>query len=111
MFPSSGSVPGVELLGPGCTPHPTLLGVLVGGNALRVENVSVSCILGLVCLEQGQPSFDHETTRNFKKLGLVHWETQRDEMGREVGGAFRIGNSYTPMADSCQCTAKPIQYL
>ena len=55
MFPSSGSVPGVELLGPGCTPHPTLLGVLVGGNALRVENMSVSCILGLVCLEQGQP--------------------------------------------------------
>ena len=36
--------------------------------------------------------------------------TQRDVMGGEVGGGFRIGNSCTPMADSCQCMAKPIQY-
>lgn len=57
-----GSVPGVELLGPAaavcpgtCTHHPTLLGVLVSGNALRVENMSVLSTLGLVCLEQGQP--------------------------------------------------------
>ena len=27
--------------------------------------------------------------------------TQRDGTGREVGGAFRIGNTCTPMADSC----------
>ena len=31
-------------------------------------------------------------------------------MGREVGGGFRIGNSCTPVADSCQRMAKPIQY-
>ena len=36
--------------------------------------------------------------------------TQRNYMGRKVGGGFRIGNSCTPMADSCQCMAKPIQY-
>ena len=36
--------------------------------------------------------------------------TQRDDMGRVVGGVFRIGNSRTPMAHSCQCMAKPIQY-
>ena len=35
---------------------------------------------------------------------------QRDDMGWKVGGGFRIGNSYTPVADSCQCMAKPIQY-
>ena len=35
---------------------------------------------------------------------------QRDDMGWEVGGGFRIGNSCTPVADSCQCMAKPIQY-
>ena len=35
---------------------------------------------------------------------------QRDDMGRVVGGGFRIGNSCTPVADSCQCMAKPIQY-
>ena len=27
-----------------------------------------------------------------------------------VGGGFRIGNTCTPVADSCWCMAKPIQY-
>ena len=36
--------------------------------------------------------------------------TQRDGMGREVGGGFRIGNTCTPVADSCSCMAKPIKY-
>ena len=36
---------------------------------------------------------------------------QRDDMGWEVEGGFRIGNSYTPVVDSCQCMAKPIQYF
>ena len=36
--------------------------------------------------------------------------TQRDDMGSVVGGVFRVGNSCTPMVDSCQCMAKPIQY-
>ena len=27
--------------------------------------------------------------------------TQRDGMGREVGGGFRTGNTCTPVADSC----------
>ena len=36
--------------------------------------------------------------------------TQRDGMGREVGGGFRMGNTYTPVANSCQYMAKPIQY-
>ena len=36
--------------------------------------------------------------------------TQRDGMGREVGGRFRIGDTCTPVADSCQCMAKPLQY-
>ena len=30
--------------------------------------------------------------------------------GREMGGAFRMGNTCTPMVDSCQCMAKPIQF-
>ena len=34
--------------------------------------------------------------------------TQRDVMGMEVGGGFRMGNTCTPMADSCQCMAKPL---
>ena len=39
-------------------------------------------------------------------MGMIH----RDDMGWEVGGGFRIGSLYTPMVDSCQCMAKPIQY-
>ena len=34
--------------------------------------------------------------------------TLRHGMGREVGGGFRMGNTYTPVADSCQCMAKTI---
>jgi len=29
------------------------------------------------------------------------WMTQRDGMGREVGGGFRMENTCTTMADSC----------
>ena len=37
--------------------------------------------------------------------------TQRDGMGREVGGGFRMGNTcMEPMVDACWCMAKPIQY-
>ena len=39
-------------------------------------------------------------------MGMI----QRDAMGWEVGGGFRIGSSYTTVVDSCQCMAKPIQY-
>ena len=36
---------------------------------------------------------------------------QRDGMGRDVGGEFRMGDTCTPMADSCQCMAKTITIL
>ena len=36
--------------------------------------------------------------------------TQRDGMGREVGGEFRIGNTCMPVVNSCLCMTKPIQY-
>ena len=36
--------------------------------------------------------------------------TQRDVVGREVGGGFMFGSACTPVVDSCQCMAKPIQY-
>ena len=36
--------------------------------------------------------------------------TQRNGMGREVGGGFRMGNTCTPVVDACWCIAKPIQY-
>ena len=39
-------------------------------------------------------------------LGMI----QRDDMGWEVGGGFMFGNPCTPVVDSCQYMAKPIQY-
>ena len=35
-------------------------------------------------------------------MGMI----QRDDMGWEVGGGFRTGNSCTPVVDSCQCMVK-----
>ena len=43
-------------------------------------------------------------------LGLVHWEDPEGWDGKGVGGWFRMGNTCTPVADSCQCKAKPLQY-
>ena len=34
----------------------------------------------------------------------------KDGMGREVGGGLRMGNTCTPMVDSCQSMAKPLHY-
>ena len=36
--------------------------------------------------------------------------TERDGMGREEGGGFRMGNTCTPVVDSFLYMAKPIQY-
>ena len=33
-------------------------------------------------------------------LGLVHGMTQREGLGREEGGGFRMGNTGIPVADS-----------
>ena len=37
--------------------------------------------------------------------------TQRDGMGSELGGGFRMGNTCKSMADSCQCMAKTTTIL
>ena len=51
--------------------------------------------------------------RSMQDTGSLDWctgMTQRDGMGSEVGGVFRIGNTCTSVVDSCCCMAKPIQY-
>ena len=35
----------------------------------------------------------------------------RDGMGRDMGEGFRMENTGTPMADSCQCMVKPTTIL
>ena len=44
-------------------------------------------------------------------LGLVHWDDQRDGMGREEGGGFRMGNTCIPVEDSFWYMAKPINIV
>ena len=48
------------------------------------------------------PGWMHETSAQ----GWYTGKTQRDGMGREVGGGIRMGNTCKFMADSCQCMAK-----
>ena len=73
----------------------------VGEGGMIWENGIETCIISYM-KRISSPGSMHDTGC----LGLVHW----DDMGREVEGGFRIGNSCIPMADSCQCVAKPIQY-
>ena len=66
------------------------------------ENSIETCILSNV-KQIASPGLMHETGCS----GLV----QRDGMGREVGGVFRMGNTCIPMADSCECMAKATTIL
>ena len=52
------------------------------------------------------PGSMHETGPS----GLLHCDDPEGWDGREVGAGFRMGDTCTPMADSCQCMAKPLQY-
>ena len=76
-----------------------------GEGGMIWENGIETCILSCkkritsLCLMQDTGCF-----------GLVRGMIQRDDMGWEVGGGFMFGNSCTPVVDSCQCMAKPIQY-
>ena len=45
-----------------------------------------------------------------KNSGRVHWDELEGWDGEGVGGGFGMGNTCTPMADSCQCMVKPLQY-
>ena len=52
------------------------------------------------------PGLMHDTECS----GLVHWDDPEGWDGEGGVRGFRMGNTSTPMADSCQCMAKPIQY-
>ena len=53
------------------------------------------------------PGSMHETGCS----GTPHWDDPEGWMGREVGGGFRMGDTCTTMADSCQCMAKTTTIL
>ena len=80
------------------------------GSEVVFENILVdsleTCILSYV-KRIGSPGLMHEAGCS----GLVHWDDPRDRRGREVGRGFRMGNTCTPMADSCECMAKTTTVL
>ena len=65
-----------------------------------IENSIETSILSSV-KQITSPGWMHETSAR------GWWgKTQRDGVGREVGGGIRMGNTCKSMADSCQCMAK-----
>ena len=69
------------------------------------RNSVKTCILSRV-KQITSPGWIHETSARAWCTG----KTQRNWMEREVGGGIRMGNTCNPMADSCQCMTKPLQY-
>ena len=53
------------------------------------------------------PGWMHETSAQ----GWCTGKTQRDQMGKGVGGGIGMGNTCKSMADSCQCMAKTTTIL
>ena len=53
------------------------------------------------------PGWMHETSAQ----GWCTGKTQRDGMGKDVGGGIRMENTCKSMADSCQCMAKTTTIL
>ena len=65
----------------------------------------------IICETDRQSRFD-ASERVLKDVPWCTGMTQRDGIGREVRGGFRIGNiCTTSMADSCECTAKTTTIL
>ena len=69
------------------------------------ENGIETCILSYV-KQIASPGSMHDTGC----LGLVHWDDPEGWDGEGCERGFQMGNTCTPVADSCQCMAKPIQY-
>ena len=76
-----------------------------GEGGMIWENSIETCILSNVKQIASQ-GWMHETSAQ----GWCTGKTQRDGMGREVGGGIRMGDTCKSMADSCQVWQKPLQY-
>ena len=73
-----------------------------GDGGMICENSIETCILPHV-KQIASPGSVHETGRS----GPVHQPEPEGWDGEGGAGPFRMDNTYTPMAESCQCTAKP----
>ena len=70
------------------------------------ENSIETCILSRV-KQITIPGWMHETSAR----AWCTQNTQRDQVGREVGGGIRMVNTFKSMADSCQCMTKTTTVL
>ena len=77
-----------------------------GEGGMFRENSIETCVLSMV-KQITSPGWMHETSAQGWCTGM----TQRDGMGREVRGRFKMGNTCKSMADSCQCMTKPTEML
>ena len=67
-----------------------------GEGGMIWENGIETCIISYK-KRIASPGLMHDTGC----LGLMNWMTQRDGTGRDVEEGFRMGNTCTPVADSC----------
>ena len=73
---------------------------MIGENSIEI------CILPYVKWI-ASPGSMHETGCS----GPVHWDDPEGWNGEEGGRGYRMGNTCTSMADSCQCMAKTTTIL
>ena len=59
----------------------------------------------------GCSPFEEVKNKGSSADGWCTGKTQRDGVGREVGGGIGMGNTCKSMADSCQCMTKPTTIL
>ena len=82
----------------------------------QTENFPLAntCLVCLIWYENQSNNYLNNTSKVWCRIqhawGWYTGMTQRDVVGREVGGGFIFGITCTPVVDSCQCMAKPIQY-
>ena len=77
-----------------------------GEGGMIWENSTETCILPYV-KQIASPGSMHETGCS----GLVHWDDPEGWDGKGSGRGFRIGNTCTPGADSCQHMTKTTTIL
>ena len=75
-----------------------------GEGGMILENSTETCILPYV-KQIASPGSMHQTWCS----GLVHWDDPEGWDGE--GGGFQMGKTCTPMADLCECMAKPTTIL
>ena len=77
-----------------------------GEGGMICENSIETCILSYV-KQIASPGSMHETGCS----GLVHWDDPEGWDGDGGGRGFRMGNTRTSVADSCECMAKTTTIL